>query len=93
MMNWQSELQLVAQRVIESPKTTAAASAFSTAAGVATFQQWITGVASTMAVFAGLIGVLVLARLNWIKSRNEEIRGRILREKAVELGIDLEGEE
>lgn len=92
-MNWQSELQHVATRVAESPKTTAAASAFSTAAGVASFQQWITGLGSTMAVFAGLIGVLVLARLNWIKSRNEEIRGRILREKAVELGIDLEDEE
>ena len=92
MMNWQNEYQNVVERVAESPKTTAIVSAFSTAAGVASFQQWITGIASTLAVFAGLIGVLVLARLNLIKSENEKIRGRLLREKAEELGINLEEE-
>lgn len=92
-MTWlnvlQTELHAMVQRVAESPKATATASAFSTAAGLASIQQWLTGWASTLAVFAGLIGVLVLARLNWIKSENEKIRGRILREKAEELGIDL----
>lgn len=90
MMPWQNDLQSAIERVAESPKTTAIVSAFSTAAGVASFQQWITGIASTLAVFAGLIGVLVLARLNLIKSENEKIRGRMLREKAVEQGINLE---
>jgi hypothetical protein len=89
MMNWQSELQSAAERVMESPKTTALVSAYSTAAGLAALQQWITGLGSTLAVFAGLIGVLVLARLNWIKSENEKIRGRLLREKAHEMGVDL----
>lgn len=93
MTNLRSALQSIAERAVESPKTTAAVSAYSTAAGLASIQQWITGIGSTLAVFAGLIGVLVLARLNYIKSENEKIRGRILREKAVELGIDLDAEE
>lgn len=95
MMNWQNELQHTLQRAIESPKTTAVASTFSTLAGVASIQQWLTGIASTLAVFAGLVGVIVLARLNWVKIENEKIRGRILREKAAELGIalDSDGEE
>lgn len=90
MMNLRNELQSVAERVIESPKTTAAVSAYSTAAGMASMQQWITGIGSMLAVFAGLIGVLVLARLNLIRSENEKIRGRILREKATEMGVDLD---
>jgi len=93
MMNWQSEFQSAVERVLESPKTTAAVSAYSTAAGLAALQQWITGLGSTLAVFAGLIGVLVLARLNWIKSENEKIRGRLLREKAHDMGVDLLEEE
>lgn len=92
MMSLRNVLHGIAERAIDSPKVTAAVSAYSTAAGVATIQQWITGIGSTLAVFAGLIGVLVLARLNYIKSENEKIRGRILREKAVELGINLDDE-
>lgn len=93
-MNWQNEFQTMAERIVENPKATVAASAFSTAAGLASFQQWITGTGAALAVWGGLIGVLVLARLNWIKSENEKIRGRMLREKAHEMGIDLlEGDE
>ena len=90
MMHLRSVLHDMADKAAESFKATAIVSTYSAAAGVATFQQWITGIASTLAVFAGLIGVLVLARLNLIKSENEKIRGRILREKAGELGINLE---
>lgn len=93
MTGLRNALQNIAERASESSKATAAVSAYSTAAGLASIQQWITGIGSTLAVFAGLIGVLVLARLNYIKSENEKIRGRILREKAVELGIDLDAEE
>jgi hypothetical protein len=89
MMSLRSVLHDIADKAAESSKATAVVSAYSTAAGVATLQQWITGIGSTLAVFAGLIGVLILARLNYIKSENEKIRGRILREKATELGIDL----
>lgn len=88
-MNWRNGLQSAFERVVESPKTTAAVSAFSTTAGLASFQQWITGMGASLAVWGGLIGVLVLARLNWIKSENEKIRGRMLRKKADDLGIDL----
>lgn len=93
MTDWQIELQSAVDRVVESPKTIAIASTFSTAAGLASFQQWITGFGAGLAVWGGLFGVLVLARLNWIKSENEKIRGRLLREKAQEMGVDLLDEE
>lgn len=93
MTNLRSVLHNIAERAVESPKTIAATSAFSTAAGLASLQQWVTGIGSTLAVFAGLIGALALARLNYIRSENEKLRGKILREKAIELGIDLEKED
>jgi len=95
MMNWLNDFHVAIERVVESPKTIAAAtvatSAFSTAAGLASLQQWITGLGASLAVWAGLLGVLVLARLNWIKSENEKIRSRLLKEKAHEMGVDLLG--
>lgn len=91
MMNWLNDFHVAIERVIESPKTTVAASAFSTAVGLASLQQWITGLGASLAVWAGLLGVLVLARLNWIKSENEKIRSRLLKEKAHEMGVDLLG--
>ncbi len=93
MINLRSLLHSVVEKALESPKTTAVTSAFSTAAGLASLQQWVTGIGSTLAVLAGLVGALVLARLNYIRGENEKLRGRILREKAIELGIDLTAED
>lgn len=99
MMRLSDELRVVVEKVAESPKTTAAASAFTTVAGVASFQQWLTGLGSQLAIFGGLFGVLVLARLNWLKGETEKERRkfeqerRILqRAKAAEMGIDLDEE-
>lgn len=92
MTSLRNGLQNIAERLLDSPKTTTAISTYSTVAGVASMQQWITGIGSTLAVFAGLIGVLVMARLNLIRSENEKIRGKILREKAIDLGVELDEE-
>lgn len=99
MMKMSDELRAVGERLVESPKTTAAASAFTTAAGVASFQQWLTGFGSQLAIYGGLAGVLVLARLNWLKGETEKERRRfeqerriLQRSKAAEMGIDLDKE-
>lgn len=88
------------ERIAESGKTTAAVSFFSTSVGVASFQQWITGMQASVAAFAGVFGVLVLARLNWLRGesekerrKNERIRGQLLRERAAAAGIEIEDED
>jgi hypothetical protein len=97
---WLSELQSVLDKIAESPKSTVAASTFSTAAGVATAAQWLTGMAAGLAVFAGLIATIILARLNWLKGEqakqeieNQRLRNQVLRKKAVDLGIEIEDDE
>jgi hypothetical protein len=89
-MNWQNELQELLARASESPKAIAAVSTFSSAAGVMTAAQILTGFAAGAAVFSGLGCSLVLIRLNIIKIQNEQIKTRMLREKALEAGIDLD---
>lgn len=88
-MNWNSELTTLAERVAESPKTVAVASSFSTAAGLLTVAQVLTGLAAGLAVFAGLACTLVLIRLNLLKIRNEQITLQMLRQKAASSGVDL----
>jgi len=93
---WLSGLQTTLDRIVESPKTTVAASMFSTTAGVAAASQWLTGLAAGLAVFAGLIATIILARLNWIKGEhakleveNQKIRNQLLKKKAHDLGMDI----
>lgn len=105
-MNWREitmqmsdELRSVGERIAENPKTTAAASVFTTAAGVASFEQWLTGIGSQLAIYGGLFGVMVLARLNWLKGETEKERRKFEQErrllnrmKAKEFGVDLDKE-
>ena len=89
-MNWHNELQTLSEHVAESPKTVAIASSFSTAAGLLTVAQILTGFAAGLAVFAGLACTLVLIRLNLLKIRNEQMTLQLLRKRAAENGVDLE---
>lgn len=92
-MTWLTALKSAAESASESPKATAAVSTFSSLAGVATAAQWLTGIFGALAVLAGIGCSLVLIRLNWIKGENEKIRGRLLREKAAEHGVNLSDED
>jgi multisubunit Na+/H+ antiporter MnhF subunit len=100
MSGWREGLQIAIDRVLESPKTTVAASTFSTTMGIATASQWITGVIGWLAALAGLIATIILARFNWLKGEhakleveNQKLKNEMLRKKAAELGIDIDDEE
>lgn len=88
-MSWSFELQSLWQSAAESTRLNAVVSAFSSAAGVLTLGQVLTGIAASLAVFAGLGCSLVLIRLNTIKIRNEHLRTAMLRADAKEKGIVL----
>ncbi len=55
------------QRLIESPKTTAATSAATATAGVAMAGQCVNTVAGWVAVVAGIVATMFLARVHWFK--------------------------
>jgi len=65
-------VQLSAEKLIASPKTTAVVSAYSVAAGLSAFIDWFSDALPKMAIFAGLLGALVLAYLNWKKIKVAE---------------------
>lgn len=89
MINWQIELQSVGRQLLESPKTTVSMSAISTALGIANYSDLIHGIFAGLAFIVSLSATAFLARYHWIKSNNEEIRGKILRKQAEGMGIDL----
>ncbi len=88
--------QVVADKVIESPKAAGVVSAYATLSGVAGFFDWVQGALPSLAILAGLIGALVLAWANWKRGlllseqvENEKIRGRLMREKVADMGKEL----
>lgn len=88
-MNWHYELQALLQSAAESTRLNAIVSTFSSAAGLLTLGQFLTGIAAGAAVFAGLGCSLVLIRLNMIKIKNEHLKNAMLRARAEENGIEL----
>lgn len=92
-MRFHEELHGVLQQVAESPKATGIVAAATTSLGLASFTDILRGALSVAAVLAGLIATTILARVNWVKFRNEEIKNRILTKQAGELGIDLTRDE
>ena len=65
-------LQIVGEKMIESPKPTLYVSAYSFAVGMSSFIDWFSEALPKMAVLAGFAGVIVLARLNLKKTRLTE---------------------
>lgn len=92
-MKFQSELQSAVQQLAESPKVTGIVAAATTSVGLASYTDLIRGALSVVAVLAGIFATAILARVNWIKYRNEELKNRILTKQATELGIDLTKDE
>lgn len=86
--------QIAVQKVMNSERTSAAVSVYSVAAGLSAAIDWFNEALPNMAIFAGLMGALVLAYLNWKKikvaeaealklkweAENAELRNRQLRE-------------
>lgn len=88
-MNYLSELQGVAQQVVENPKVQLAVAGGTAAAGLISYTDFVHGVLSVSAIVAGLVATGILGHLNLKKCRNEELKNRILRKQAEGLGIDL----
>lgn len=88
-------LQITAEKALESPKTTMAVSAYSFVAGLSAFLDWFAQALPTLAIFAGFVGAVVLAHMNWkkrilaeIEAENAKLRGRILREQMRQMNIE-----
>lgn len=93
-------LQIGGERILESPKTTIAVSAYSMVAGLSSLVNWFAEALPTLAIFAGFIGAVVLAQLNYkkrklaeIETENAKLKGRILREQMREMKIELRDED
>lgn len=89
-------LQITAEKALESPKTTIAVSAYSFVAGLSAFIDWFTASLPTLAIFAGFVGAVILAHLNWkkrklaeIEADNAKMKGRLLREQMRQMGIEF----
>ena len=87
----------VLQKLVENPKTTAAASASVATAGVATAGQWVTTGAGLLAVLVGVVATAFLARVHWFKgeqyrleAEHQRLENEIMKQKARSLGIPVE---
>lgn len=66
-------LRVTAETLAENPKTTAFVSAYSFAAGLSAFVDWFVVSLPTLAIFAGFLGAVILAHLNWKKMKLVEL--------------------
>lgn len=76
-------LQIAGERLIESPKPTVYVSAYTFAVGISSFMDWFSEALPKIAIFAGIVGVLVLARLNHKKGKLTDIE-TLLKDKQLE---------
>lgn len=100
-------LQIAGEKLIETPKPTVYMSVYTFAVGMSSFIDWFSAALPKLAVLAGFVGVCVLARLNWKKTKlteaetilkdleaeNARIENRILREKMRQMGVELRRDE
>lgn len=96
---WLEGLQSTLARLIESPKTTVAASTASATAGVALAAQWINGFIGLLAAGAGIAATVFLARVNWFKGEqhrleveHQKLENEMLKKKAHDMGIEIHKE-
>lgn len=89
-------LQITGEKLSSSPTPTIAVSAYSILSGMSAFFDWFKDVLPSMAIFAGFVGAVVLAQLNWtnrkkaeIEMENAKLQQRILREKMKDMNIEL----
>lgn len=88
------------QKLIESPKTTAAAAGATATVGVAVAGQWLNTAMGVAAVAAGIVATMFLARVHWFKGEqhrlemeHQRLENQILRAKARELGLAIDEEQ
>lgn len=96
----QELLQTAVEKAAESPKTTVLVSAYSFLAGFSAMADWFSSALPKMAIFAGFIGALILAYLNWkktklidIEAEGARLKNRMIREEMRRLKIEIRDED
>jgi hypothetical protein len=92
-MNFRNELLSAAETVASNPKVSAGVSAVTTGLGVASATEWISGPLSSVAILAGIIATVMLARVHWETHKNQVLQNKILRKELIKLGGDPDADE
>lgn len=91
-MNFLDGLQSTLHEVASNPKVATAVSVTTATLGAASFADLIQGFLSCVAIAAGVIATILLARVHWVTGKNRDLENKILRKQAENLGIDLSKE-
>lgn len=88
-------LQIAGEKLIETPKPTVYVSAYTVAVGISSFMDWFSEALPKIAIFAGIIGVLVLARLNHKKGKLTDLEALLRDEqlKAARFSVETAQQE
>lgn len=93
-------LQIAGEKLTSNPTPTIAVSSYSILSGMSAFFGWFKDVLPSLAIFAGFVGAVVLAQLNWVNRKkaeidmeNSKLQGRILREQMRTMNIELRTED
>lgn len=88
-MTWQDELHAAVRQSVENPTVHASWYGGTVISGIATYVSDASNIIGLIASLVGLIGSVILIRIQWTKYENELIRGRMLRRQAASMGIDI----
>jgi 4-hydroxybenzoate polyprenyltransferase len=95
--HWLEGFRSTLMQVIESPKTTAAASTMGATAGVAVAAQWVNSAVGITAALCSIVVTLLLARVHWLKGEqhkleieHQQMENEMLRKKVREAGLQQE---
>lgn len=92
-MKFQDELMSVVEAIASSPKVAAIVQIGTVSMGTAWFAEMLQGTMSILAIGGGVVATLLLIRVHWMTGKKIALENRILRQQAINLGIDLTKEE
>jgi hypothetical protein len=91
-MNYGEELQTGAQALVEtvvtSPRLLGGAIAGTTSLSIANALEMFQGTLSACGIVTGMIATVLLARVHWIKYKNEVVQNKILTAQLASMGAE-----
>lgn len=76
------------ETVVNSPRTTLAASTVTASLGVGRWVELFQGPFSLCAIIVGVLATLALARKNWIDGENSKLQNILLRHQVKSMGAE-----